>query len=622
LVEEAVMSALVRVVLSQGELRIDPGQTGELLVTIQNLSEIVDQYCVEIDGLEASWFSIPISELSLFPQDQQRARISLHPPSGSEAEAGKYDFMVRVISRENPTERTSVPATLEVLPRLALEVGLSPERATSTGDGVFQVRLVNPSNVDLTVDLSAADPEEGCAYRFEPGRVSLEAGESRGITLRVSPKARPPRGEARRYDFTVRAEPTAGGMQGQAVMGSLEHRSAMPKWALPAAIVAALLLCCGVASVAGFALFGEEVRELVGGLRGPTPTSWEVVYATQTADAVAAAAALAAAQAAQAEAFAATQTAVVGANAATQTAVAESIAATQAAQAVAAQAAAATQAAEAESVAATQTAVAGENSATQTAVAAEIAATQTAVAVQASQTAAAVQALQTAQAIATQTAAAVQALQTAQAIATQTAEAAQEGGVIEVVPLRTVQRVVITRIVPKLSRLATGTELVTIANEDGHVRSDGTVNAYPNVGDTPQNRGAQALMSFDISAIPAGSTVSKVVVDFTDHDTLGDPFGGSLGDGCLRGYLHDYGQPDTSDYFTGSPVGALIRWCSTAELDTPGSDADMASALQSKLGSARFQLRLQFKPPPSDGDGVGDMVRFGQVKLTVTYQAP
>jgi hypothetical protein len=369
LVEEVIVSALVRVVLSQGELRIEPGQTGELLVTMQNLSEIVDQYSIEIDGLDASWYCVPISEVSLFPQDQERARISLHPPSGSEAEAGKYDFMVRVVSRENPTERTSVPATLEVLPRLALEVGLSPERATSTGDGVFQVRLVNPSNVDLTVDLSAADPEEGCTYRFEPGRVSLGAGESRGVTLTVSPKSRPPRGEARRYDFTVRAEPTAGGMRGQAVMGSLEHRSAMPKWALPAAIVAALLLCCGVASVAGFALFGEEVRELAGGLRGPTPTSWEVVYATQTADAVAAGMALAAAQAAQAEAFAATQTAVAGANAATQTAAAKSMAATQTAQAVAAQAAAATQAAETEAIAATQTAVAGQNAATQTAVA-------------------------------------------------------------------------------------------------------------------------------------------------------------------------------------------------------------------------------------------------------------
>jgi hypothetical protein len=351
------MSALIRVVLSEGELQIEPGQKGEFLVTVQNLGEIVDRYSVKVDGLDPSWYTIPISDVSLFPQDQERVRISLHPPSGSEAEAGKYDLMVRVISRENPTERTSVPVTLEVLPTLSLEVDLSPQRATSTGNGVFQVRLGNPSNVDLVVGLSATDAEEACVYRFEPQTVSLAAGQSRGVALRVTPKSRPPRGEARRHDFTVKAVPTTGSMPPQAVMGSLEQRSALPKWALPAAIVVALLLCCGVAAVAGFALFGEEVRQLLAGLRAPTPTPWEVVYATQTANAIAA-------QAAQAEAFAGTQTAVAGANAATQTAVAEAVAATQTAQAMAAQAAA-TQSAQAESVAATQAAMAIQ--ATQTA---------------------------------------------------------------------------------------------------------------------------------------------------------------------------------------------------------------------------------------------------------------
>jgi hypothetical protein len=79
---------------------------------------------------------------------------------------------------------------------------------------------------------------------------------------------------------------------------------------------------------------------------------------------------------------------------------------------------------------------------------------------------------------------------------------------------------------------------------------------------------------------------------------------------------------DAGDYFTGTPLGAIIRWCSTTELDTPTSDPDVVSALQGKVGTSRFQLRLQFKPPESDGDGVADMVRFGPVKLTVTYQTP
>jgi len=243
-------------------------------------------------------------------------------------------------------------------------VGLSPERASSTREGVFQVRLANPSNTDLTVDLSAADPEEGCIYRFEPQRVSVGAGQSKGVSLVVSPKEKPPRGEARRYDFTVRAVPVAVPVQPRAVVGSLEHRSAIPRWVVPAAVIAALLLCCGASAIAGVSLFGDDMRGLLAEWRRPAQTPWELVSAIQTAEAAAAQAALVATQTTQAEGFAATQTGVAGENAATQTAVAESMVATQAALAAAGQAAAAT-----------QTAVAGENAATQTAAAVEAAQT-------------------------------------------------------------------------------------------------------------------------------------------------------------------------------------------------------------------------------------------------------
>ena len=271
-------SALIRVVLSQKELQIEPGQRGELLVTIQNLSEIVDQYAIEMDGLDPSWYTIPIPEVSLFPQDQERVRISLHPPSGPQAQAGTYDFTVSVASRENPTEETAVSATLDVLATPTLDVELSPQKASSRRDGAFQVKLANPSNVDLTIDLFAADPEGACIYQFQSQRVSLGAGQSREVSLTVTPKTRPHHGEVRHYDFTVRAVPTMAPAQARTVTGSLEHRSTLPKWALPAGIVAILLLFCGSATFAGYVFLGDDVRELMARLRGGRPTATEVVF--------------------------------------------------------------------------------------------------------------------------------------------------------------------------------------------------------------------------------------------------------------------------------------------------------------------------------------------------------
>jgi hypothetical protein len=77
---------------------------------------------------------------------------------------------------------------------------------------------------------------------------------------------------------------------------------------------------------------------------------------------------------------------------------------------------------------------------------------------------------------------------------------------------------------------------------------------------------------------------------------------------------------DASDFFPGDPTGAITRWCSAGELSSVFEDAGMKSVVQSAVGTSRLQLRLQFRTPTTNGNGVADMIRFGTVKLTVTYQ--
>ncbi len=161
--------------------------------------------------------------------------------------------------------------------------------------------------------------------------------------------------------------------------------------------------------------------------------------------------------------------------------------------------------------------------------------------------------------------------------------------------------------------------LVTLSGEDGHVTSTGTTNQFPNVGDNSFNEQLQAFVSFDMSLIPAGATITKVEVDFSDYDMLGNPF--SLADGCLRAYAQNYGTLDAGDFVaSGDPSGAYIRWCGAGELSSQFEDADMKTLVQSAVGSSRLQLRLQFKSPNPNGDGVADAVRFGDIRLIVTYQ--
>lgn len=161
--------------------------------------------------------------------------------------------------------------------------------------------------------------------------------------------------------------------------------------------------------------------------------------------------------------------------------------------------------------------------------------------------------------------------------------------------------------------------LSSLGGESGQVRSDNTVLSPPNTGDTDTNIVAEAFVSFDMSSIPAGANITKVVVDFSSYDVLGNPWSG-LGDGCLRSYVQNYGALDAGDFFPGDPTSAITRWCGAGELSSVFEDAAMKSVVQNAVGASRLQLRLQFRTPTTNNNGVADMIRFGTVKLTVTYQ--
>jgi hypothetical protein len=155
-----------------------------------------------------------------------------------------------------------------------------------------------------------------------------------------------------------------------------------------------------------------------------------------------------------------------------------------------------------------------------------------------------------------------------------------------------------------------------VAAESGSVRSDGSVLSPKNVGDTDANVSSQAFLSFDISAIGAGANIVEVKLDFSDYDTLGNPFGL----GCLRMYSQNYGSLDSGDYYAGSPLGAILRWCNASELSAVQADDDLKSIVQAAVGGSRVRFRVQFNDMPSNGNATADMVRLGAgLKLIITY---
>jgi len=159
------------------------------------------------------------------------------------------------------------------------------------------------------------------------------------------------------------------------------------------------------------------------------------------------------------------------------------------------------------------------------------------------------------------------------------------------------------------------------ASNNGQVYSDGTIgNGVNNVGDVASNKSLQGFITFSLAGIPSGSTITAARLDLSSHDMLGNAF--ALG--ALRVYQHNYGTVDSSDYFTGSPLGALVRFESEAELSNPSKQAFDSSGLvllQAALTSGQIQLRLQFNDTATNNDNADNALR-PTPKLIVTYTTP
>lgn len=227
------MSALIRAVLSASSVELRPGEKADLTLNIQNFGEIVDRYKISVEGVDPSWVSLSRSEISLFPKDQDQVRLIVQLPPGPEARAGRYDVRIQVTSQENPAERTTVPLELVVAGQVTLELALHPQQQSGLNEGLFTIQVSNPGNRDLTIQLAATDPEEGCVYLFNPPQFVLPAGQSRVAQMLVRPRVKLPSTQAKVFPFTVTARPVedaklARQVQGQWQKTAVQKRKVWP----------------------------------------------------------------------------------------------------------------------------------------------------------------------------------------------------------------------------------------------------------------------------------------------------------------------------------------------------------------------------------------------------------
>jgi hypothetical protein len=173
----------------------------------------------------------------------------------------------------------------------------------------------------------------------------------------------------------------------------------------------------------------------------------------------------------------------------------------------------------------------------------------------------------------------------------------------------------------------TRVELYSIATESGQVRRDGIVGQPPLAGDTKSGNAVQAFLSFDVSLIPEGATITSASLNLAISDLFGTPFEVL---GRLYVFECKYTQLSINDYASGMIMpGALYSTTSLPD-QTIVSDA-LLNAVQTRIasGSNRFQIRVQFEKQQiyrgasaQTYNDLADFIAFNpaRTKLTIEYQ--
>jgi hypothetical protein len=147
---------------------------------------------------------LPVSSIALFPNDEDRLQIIIHPPAAAHSSSASVTFRVGVLSQENPGDTFVEDIAIETKPLPMFEMRISPERITGRR-GIYQVLLSNTSEKETTVYLKASDAQGMLRYQLSSETMKIPGMEQAVVTLKVKGDWRTLFDEQKEFEFEVEA---------------------------------------------------------------------------------------------------------------------------------------------------------------------------------------------------------------------------------------------------------------------------------------------------------------------------------------------------------------------------------------------------------------------------------
>src|SRR5690349_3687400 len=218
------------------------GEPVDIIAEVKNAGTTVDQYSIEIENLDPTWYTVVVPSVSLFPGDSAPIPIRIHPPRGKDTRPGNHAFVVRARSNADPTMIGKTKGVIIIGSFAVFHMELAPKRITGFR-GNYKLTINNGANNDLQLALNAEDADESLKFNLKPAEPTIAPNSKVVVPMVVSTKGLRLVGAEEKFKFNVTAHPVEGTQEDDKLaQGEFVQKPIFRAWKWPLVILAALLL--------------------------------------------------------------------------------------------------------------------------------------------------------------------------------------------------------------------------------------------------------------------------------------------------------------------------------------------------------------------------------------------
>jgi hypothetical protein len=191
--------------LSANDITVAPGEEVVTHLLVRNIGPQAETVAVVATGMCGGWTHPNPATLSLFPGEQQRVEVVLHPPRSPAVSAGASSLAIRVVPHGAPDDAITAEAVVHVLAFSERRVTILQPVLRGRRSAEYDVVVENLGNTPASCRLSLSDPARRLNGRFQPPSIGVEPGRDAATTVRVRSRRRRWRGGTSSFPFEITA---------------------------------------------------------------------------------------------------------------------------------------------------------------------------------------------------------------------------------------------------------------------------------------------------------------------------------------------------------------------------------------------------------------------------------